>query len=365
MSDQLITLVKSVLETTGIYKKNIMALDIGLSAVKVAEMQNTSPNKYTLLKYASVPLPEGSLIEDEIQNPEEIIKAIVKAIKIAGITTKNCCLGLSGNNTIVKKLSITGGTFEAIEDQVIWESEQYLPFDIAQTKISFHILGENEGGGVDVVVGAATNNLVNSFKDLAQNSHLKVRIVDLNILALVNIFELTMSLKNENLQQSFLILDIGAQKTSFVVYKNQSIKFHKDINLGGVMITEEIQRKLGVSYEEAEELKIVGDEKGNLPQEIVTIIDDITESFFIELKKTLDFYLSSTPDEIIAKCFVTGGGGLIPGMLEGLEALFGVTISILNPFDAITYNKNKFSQENIDDICYKGPIALGLAMRGL
>ena len=70
-----------------------------------------------------------------------------------------------------------------------------------------------------------------------------------------------------------IILDFGAQYTSVIVYRNSGPILTKEINVGGVLVTEEIQRSMGVSYAEAEDLKINGDENGNLPEEIIEIID--------------------------------------------------------------------------------------------
>ncbi len=364
MSNGLSQILDPISDILNLGGKSIVALDIGLSAVKMAEIEcHRASSKFTLLRYASVPLPEGAIIEDEIQKPEEIIEAIKKALNQSGITTINCCLGLSGPNTVARKLSLAGGSEEEIEDQVMWESEQYLPFDIDESSIAFHVVGENEGGGVDVIVGAVRNDIIFNFQELVNSCGLKTKIVDLNLLAVTNVFELVMKDKIKDSLKSFLILDIGAQKTFFVIYKNRTVGFAKEINMGGVVITEEIQRQLGVNYYEAEDLKITGDENGNLPEEILEIMDDVVETFFAEIKKTFDFYISSTSDESLVGCLITGGGCLIPGILEGLEALLGVEVSILNPFDAIDYNKKNFSEEEINDITYKGVSVLGLAMR--
>ncbi len=341
----------------------IVALDIGLSAVKVAEVKQKNRSKFTLLSYASIPLPEGAIIEDEIQRPEEIIDAIKKAVKKAHISAVNCCFGLSGPNTFVRKLALAGGSEEEIEDQVMWESEQYLPFESDGASIDFHVVGENEGGGVDVIVAAGKGEVIGNFKNIIEQSGLKAKIIDLNVLAVTNVFELVMKDRLKEPSQSFLILDIGAQKTFFIIYKNYMVVFAKEINMGGVNITEEIQRRMGINYYEAEDLKITGDENGNLPEEILEIIDEIVVLFFSEVKKTLDFYINSTSDESLAGCCVTGGGGLMPGVLEGLEALVGVDVSVLNPFDKIEYNKKNFSEKEISDIVYKGASAIGLAMR--
>lgn len=345
-------------------KKTLFGLDIGMSSVKVAYLDcRHKDNNFTLLKYASVALPEGAIIEDEIQKPEEIISAIEKAVEKAGISTKFCSMGISGPSTVARRLQLAGGSEEEIEDQVLWESEQYLPFDIEDSKVSFQIMGENEGGGIDVMVAAARNDVIFGFTELTDETELKVKIMDLGILSLINVFEVVEQKLINDSPDSFLILDIGAQKTSFVIYKNKTVTFNKEVNIGGVVITEEIQRQLGVNYYEAEELKIVGDEKGNLPEEVVEIIDEMMEAFFTEIKKTLDFYISSTSDESLSLCFITGGSAQLPGIAEGLTNLLGVDVELLNPFKVIGYKEKNFPEAVINDIAYRGVVALGLGMR--
>ncbi len=358
--EEIIELVKDKLN---LGPKQVIGVDIGLHSVKVAEVTPTADGGFKLVRYASVRLPEASLIEDEIQKEEEIIEALRQALQNAKITQKQACMGLAGPNTIARRLQLVGGSEEDIRDQVNWEAEQYLPFGIYESSVAFHVIGENEGGGVDVIVGAARNDVISSFKDVLSGADLKVKIIDLSVLAVINVFELTAKVLKIDLSLSNIIIDLGAQKTHFAIFKNNTVVFTKEMNIGCVMITEEIQRQLGVNYEEAEDLKITGDENGNLPEEILEIVDSVVESFFSEIKKTIDFYVTSTQDDSLSSCYVTGGGALIPGLIEGLEALLGVTVSVLNPFDKITYDSKKFSPEEINEIAYKGVAALGLAMR--
>jgi type IV pilus assembly protein PilM len=354
--------LKKVFGSLSLGGGSLVGVDIGLSAVKIAAVDGKN-GSYSLSKFAMVALPEGAIIEDEIQKPEEIVSTIVQVAQEAGVNPLTCVLGLSGPNTVARKLQLAGGSSEEVEDQVIWEAEQYLPFDIEESTVDYHLVGENEGGGIDVIVAAAKNDTIQNFKELVQEAGGSVKICDLGLIAVTNVFELVAGDAAKNPEESFLILDIGAQKTFFIIYKNGMIMFTKEINVGGVMITEEIQRQMGVNYYEAEDLKITGDESGNLPEEILEIIDDVVETFFSEIKRAIDFYISSTSDESLAYCMVTGGSALIPGLLEGLEALLGVDVSVLNPFDAISYKEKNFSEEEINQIAYRGVQVLGLAMR--
>src|SRR5690606_17063222 len=100
-------------------------------------------------------------------------------------------------------------------------------------------------------------------------------------------------------------------------------------------------------------------------EEIVEIIDSVIETFFAELKKTIDFYISSTSDEDFAGCLVTGGSAQIPGLIEGLEALLGFPARILNPFEGIVVDDSKFVESELRQLMYRGAAAIGLAMREL
>ena len=126
----------------------VIGLDIGLSAVKACLIDKSGKNKYKLTRYASYPLPEASLIEDEIQKQEEIVEAIEIVVNRLKTKLKNICMGLSGPNTVARKIQLAGGTDDEIQEQVSWEADQYLPFEVEESSMAFHNLGKNEGGGL-------------------------------------------------------------------------------------------------------------------------------------------------------------------------------------------------------------------------
>jgi type IV pilus assembly protein PilM len=345
--------------------RGIIGVDIGLSAIKMAEVAKQSDGSYKLLNYSSVNLPEGTIIEDEIQKEDEILKALQVGLKELGSSNRYACIGLSGHNTLIKRLQLAGGSDEEIEDQVLWEAEQYLPFPIDEGNISFSVIGENQGGGVDVIIGAAKKSIVETFKEIIERSGIKVKIIDLCAAATINVFENVMGEEIQSKNKTWILMDLGAQKTHFMIYKSGVLVFFKEINIGGLTITEEIQRQMGVNYEEAESLKIHGDGSGNIPEEIVEIINQVFDTFFAELKKTIDFWVSSTSEEAFDGCILTGGGAQVPGFSEALQELLETEIQVLNPFSSMSYNKNNISEDMINEIAFKGVCAIGLAMRSM
>lgn len=339
----------------------LVGLDIGAHSIKVCEVSG-SPGKVKVDKFGVFQLSEAALIEDEVQKPSEIVDGILAAFKQAGIKSKVVCLGLYGPNTMTKRLNTPEGTKEEIEDHVLWEAEQYITFGADESMIDFHILGENEGGGKDALVAAAKTDVVDNFSEIIKSAKMTVKVVDLNVIALSNIFEEIAGDNLEEYSQGTLLMDFGAQSTKIVIYKRGGPIFTKEIPIGGGLITEEIQRQMGVSYEEAEDLKTTQDENGNLPEEILNIINAQVDQQVAEIRKNINFYVTQGSAEKVSYCFVTGGSSLLPGMIDKLSVVAGVPVERLDIFSAVKIDEKKVGQ-NLEQLAAISPIVIGLAMR--
>lgn len=332
-------------------------IDIGAHSIKVCELSGKN-GSFKVEKFGMFVLSDATLIEDEIQKPQEIVDGILEAMKVSGIKSKTACLGLFGPNTMTKRLSIPEGTKEEIEDHVLWESEQYITFGADESQIDFDIIGENEGGGSDALVVAAKNELIEKFTELLSEAKLVTKVVDLNVIALSNVFEEVMRSDIEEYSQGTLLLDFGAQSTKIVVYKRGGPIFTKEISVGGGLITEEIQRQMGVSFEEAEDLKT----SSELPQEILNIINIQLEQQMAEVKKNINFYITQGSAEKVDYCFITGGSSLLPGLIERLSEITGVEVKRLDVFSGVKVNDRKIGG-NIEQVSAIAGVAIGLAMR--
>jgi type IV pilus assembly protein PilM len=117
---------------------NIIGIDIGMSAIKFADVSKLSDGNYKINNFVYKELPDGTVIEDEIQKEDELLQALQEGLKELNASTKFVSIGLSGPNTFMKRLQLPGGASEEVEDQVTWEAEQYLPFPFRN---HFHELG--------------------------------------------------------------------------------------------------------------------------------------------------------------------------------------------------------------------------------
>ncbi len=338
-----------------------IGVDIGAHSIKVCELSG-GPGKFKIERFGVYILSEAALIEDEIQKPSEIVEGILAALKDSGIKSRQICLGLFGPNTMTKRLNVPEGTREEIEDHILWEAEQYITFGADDSQIDFHIVGDNEGGGKDAIVAAAKNEIIESFTNVLKDAKLTAKVIDLNVLALANVMEEVLQENIEEYNQGTLLLDFGAQSTKVIVFKRGAPIFTKEIPVGGSLVTEEIQRQMGVSYEEAEDLKTNSGDRGNLPQEILNIVSSQIEQQVAEVKKNINFYITQGSAEKVEYCFVTGGSSLLPGLIEKLSIVTGLEVQRLDVLSAFKLNNSKLN-ENADQLAAIGPVVIGLAMR--
>jgi type IV pilus assembly protein PilM len=340
---------------------SIIGVDIGTHTVKVAEVSGNI-GKFKLEKFAVAPLPEGTIIEDDIQKPELILECIAKAMESAKIKSKSICFGLFGQNTMTKRMSVPDGSNDEIRDHVMWEAEQYIPFGADESEIDFSVIGNTEGGGKDILVVAARTDLIEKFQSLFKELNYNPKVVDLNILALSNVIESTALFQNPDLNEGVVVIDYGAQSIKLLVYRLGGPVFTKDLPFGGTLITEEIQRQMAVSYEEAEDLKTTVDEKGRLPQEVLTIVQSQIEEQVNEIKKSLNFYIAAGATDQVSNCFLTGGGARMIILQEMLQSALGIRVEIFDPFKYGLKLANSLSDDQ-EQIATIGAVAIGLGLR--
>ncbi len=348
----------------GFDKGNLIGVDIGLSAVKLAKI---SPYKktYKLEAYESIDLSEAAIIEDEIQKPEEVVEALKECFEKLDSKKKIVCVGIDGPNTIVKRLQVANGSSEEVEDNVLWEAEQYIPFGVDESEIDFFVIRDIKEQDVkDVIVAATRSDIPHNYAELTKESGLIPKIVDMNALAITNLFEVAYAEDiKEYSEEGTIIIDFGAQKTTIIVYKDGGPVLVREIPFGGVLVTEEIQRQMGLNYFEAEDLKLMGDANGNLPEEILGIIDIQLEKIMQEVRKILNFYIAAGSSEQVSYCFITGGSSMLPGLAESLNEVLKMKISYLDPFENMIFDNKRFNDSQLSKIAATGVVAMGLGMR--
>ena len=341
-------------------KDHIVGLDIGSRSIKAAEITETKRG-LSLTHFGIVDIAHGAIEEGNINDPETVAESIKQLFKSYNIKETNVAVSIGGYSVIVKKISVQTMDEEKLQETIHFEAEQYIPFDISDVNLDFQILGESESnpGQMNVFLVAAKKEMVNDYINLVNLAGLNPCIVDVEAFALQNTFEANYDMQSENTA----LIDIGASKTSLNILKGNSSLFMRDVSLGCGQINQKIMSLIECSFEEAEQLKY-GDKPDRLTQEdLKGIVSSVVTDWCTEIRRALDFFYSTYPEDQIKRIILSGGGANIDEFRELLATEASAEVESINPFKNLKIDKKHFDDTFIKQIAPQAAISMGLAMR--
>ncbi len=344
--------------------RNCVGLDIGSSAVKLCVLKEVKKG-LQLQTFDHTTLPPETIVDGALMNSTVVADAIAELLDRNKVRYKETALSVSGNTVIIKKITLPLMTQEELEESIQWEAEQYIPFDIQDVFIGFEVLApRTDQGQMDVVLVAAKKEMINDYRAVCEESGLKPIVVDVDVFCMQNMYEVNYGYHQG---ETVVLLDIGNSVVSMNVVTDGMTVFTRDLSIGGSDITEEIQRQLNITYQEAEMYKMGGSPGGAsdevLPQEVESIIQDKAEDMANEIQRSLDFYAATAADSHIDKIVASGGTAAIPSLVRTISRISGVPAEVANPFRNITYDERQFSPERIQSCAPIAGISVGLALR--
>jgi type IV pilus assembly protein PilM len=345
--------------------KSVVGLDIGSSAVKAVELSRRGRGKeFELTHLGIASMPAEAIVQGAFLNSSAIVEAIREAIEKAKIRTKNVAAAVSGHSVIVKKVSLPAMTRDELDEQIRWEAEQYIPFDVNEVNLDFQIL--NGGGGegqMEVLLVAAKKDLVDDYVQVIREAGLVPVAIDVAAFAVENAFEANYDVRSDEV---VALVNIGAQVVNINIISNGAPAFTRDITTAGNQYTEEIQKALSISFEEAERIKLGGRRSDHsqevVPQEVESAMRSVTETVIGEISRSLDFFSATSADSRIERVVLCGGGAGVAGLQAGFQQRSGSKVEIMDPLARMIPN-SRFEANYLDEVAPALGVGVGLALR--
>lgn len=346
-------------------RSSLMGLDIGSSSVKAVEVGLKGPEKGFELKGLGIaPMPPESIVQGAFLNSGAIVDAIREAVEKGGIETRDVVAAVAGLSVIVKKVNLPVMSRDELADQIQWEAEQYIPFDVNEVNLDFQILdGQSVDDQMEVLLVAAKRDLIDDYVQVISEAGLKPLAIDVASFAVENAHELNYEAQPEGVTA---LVNIGAQVVNINVIQDGVPAFTRDITTGGSQYTEQIQKTLSVSFDEAERLKRGGsateESQDLVPQEVEQAIRSMTDALVGEISRSLDFFTATSAESRIEKVMVCGGGSQISGFVKAFRERTGFEVDVLDPLARMLPSKN-FDPEFLQQVAPSLGVGVGLAAR--
>lgn len=342
----------------------ILGLDISSTAIKLLELGRAG-DRIRVESYAVEPLPANSVVEKNIADVEAVGEAIRRAVKRSGSRTKLTAVSVAGSAVITKTISMPASlSDDEMEQQIELEADQYIPYPLEEVNLDFEVIGPSEADPdkIDVLLAASRSENVDIRIAAIELAGLKAKIVDVEAYAMENALSLIASqLPDQGVDKTIAIIDVGATMTTLNVMHDCKTIYTREQVFGGKQLTEEIQRRYGLSYEEAGMAK----RQGGLPDNYISeVLEPFKDAMTQQVSRSLQFFYGSSQYDNVDHIVLAGGSAMMPGIDEMVANKLGIHTSIANPFSNMTLAP-RIKTQSLSNDAPALMVASGLAMRGL
>ena len=240
---------------------------------------------------------------------------------------------LPGSLVLTKYLKIPQVPVKKREKVVAFEARQNIPYPIADVAWDDNLIDEDDLD-FETVIAASKSELVESLSLYGKQSKMDPDVIEPTFVGLINAFKFN----EPETSGCSLLLSIGAKSTD-IVFLDGSKFYSRNVSLGGNTVTQEIRGALDLPFDDAENIKravVAGDP---LPTGEHIAFKEAQDSFLnklnVEISRTLAIYKNHGYDDDPVRCYITGGGTLLPNLQGGLEDRLGISVGHFDPLKEV------------------------------
>jgi type IV pilus assembly protein PilM len=341
--------------------RSLLGIDISSTSVKLLELSRQGEG-YRVEAYAVEPLPPRAVIEKNIAELDGVGQALARVLVKARTSLKNVAVAVAGSAVITKTIEMDAGlSDDEMEDQLKIEADQYIPYPLDEVAIDFEVQGASARNPerVNVLLAACRKENVEVREAALALAGLTARVVDVEAYALERSFSLLKSQQGGFKGRLVAVVDVGATMTTLSVLHDGRIIYTREQLFGGRQLTEEIQRRYGLTVEQAGLAK----KQGGLPDDYVSeVLQPFREALVQQVSRSLQFFFASGQYHAVDQILLAGGTASVSGLDRLIEQQLGTPTQVANPFCDMTLG----SKVNAAALASDAPalmIACGLALR--
>jgi type IV pilus assembly protein PilM len=321
-----------------------------------------SGDQYRIESYAVASLPPNAVQEKNIADVEAVGEAIRTVHARAKTKLKTAAVAVAGSAVITKVIDMPGGlSDDAMESQITLEADQYIPYPLDEVALDFEVQGPSERNPeqVEVLLAACRRENIETRVDILEVADLTPRVVDVEAYSIERAFGLIAPQLDVADDAVVAIVDIGSTMTTLSVLVAGETIYTREQLFGGRQLTEEIQRRYGLTVEEAGLAK----KQGGLPDDYESeVLDPFKDAVVQQIVRSLQFFFSSSQYNDVDHILLAGGVSSMAGLADLVQERLGTSASVANPFARMSV-ASKVDAVALSNDAPALMIACGLAMR--
>lgn len=318
-----------------------LGLDISEHSAKYLAFTRKKP--FAVDVYGEIEIPDGIIEQAEIKKEKELIeifrtwrKTLPRSLQGATITAS-----LPEEKSFVRVIQLPNIEHDKVAQAIRWEIEGNVPIPQDQLIYDYEIIKpiEEHLNHVDVVITAFPKNIIESYVRVLKGAGFIIGVLELESQAIVRA-----CIPELRIRKAHIVIDMGRNRTSFIIFSGGAIRFTTTVPLGGKTIEENIAKMLNVSPEEALNLKKeTGLDKNALKGKLFPAFIPALSALADELRRAIFFYQDHAAhahgaESIISSILLSGGDANLRGLATYLAYALKLPVETANPLPAIKAN---------------------------
>ena len=315
-------------------QERILALDIGASALKMAEFVALRSGGVELVNFGI-----GSMEIDPQSDADRstyLATTIKEIMQDRGMKPGPVLLSVSGQSVFSRFVKLPPVDREKVYQIILYEAQQNVPFPIEEVVWDYQLIG-GVSGEIDVMLAAIKAEIIEQITSAVEAAGLVPDLVDVAPMALYNAVRYNYT----DLPTCTLVIDMGARSTDLIFIEEGRV-FSRSIPVAGNAITQQIMQEFNLSFPDAEQLKkahafvafggAYEGPKSEVVDKVSKSVRSVMTRMHAEINRSVNFYRSQQAGRQPSLVLLAGGTSVIPYTDSFLKDKMKVDVDYLNPF---------------------------------
>jgi type IV pilus assembly protein PilM len=331
-------------------------LDISDESIKFVELIPVNGG-IKLGKYGERKIPLGVIESGKIKDLKMLEKILISLKKDEKI--KSVRVSLPEEQVYLFEFRLEKIGLENIRESIELCLEEHIPISAQDATFDYQILSEDERG-FNIQVSAIPSNVIEDYLSIFKNSLIRVQSFELEAQAISRAV-----IKKDDLD-TYMIVDFGKRRTGIFIVSKGIVMFTSTLDVGGLLLTNMIQKSFKIGLEEAEKMKRkYGLERNSGNEELFSVLLNSISILRDEIMKHFIYWHTHKEENEdhppIKKIILCGGDSNLIGLLEYFSVSTKNTVEMANVWINIV-NTSKYIPEIKFEESLTYAAALGLAL---
>ncbi|GAB3860233.1 type IV pilus assembly protein PilM [Dactylosporangium cerinum] len=332
---------------------NLIGLDIGTVSIRAAETSNSKDGP-VISNFGHILLPPGVVLNGAVQDEGAVTGALRQLWSTFKFRSRKVALGVTHQQVVVRETTVANLPAKEMRKALPFQVRDALPLAPEKSLIDFYPLEEPSGDTVRGLLIAAPKEPVLAAIRAIEAAKLHVVRVDLASFALLR----AASRLDEQVEA---LVDIGAHATSVIVHHDGEPLIVRTIPRGGNEITKTIADRLDVPVEQAEELKCRIGLRTDTDGQTASALKDAVRPLINEIGSSFAYLTAAGRQARVSRLALSGGGSMLPGLLEALHAQLHVEVIAVDPIMRVR-GLRRVRHGSLEQIRASAAVSVGLTL---